>query len=83
VLDVDLQGVMNIKNSKLEAKYILITPPALDTLVGFTPFDCTFKTFSFFVCLQRKRLESRGTETKESIEKRLQIAEKDLEAGWL
>jgi len=60
VLDVDLQGVRNFKNSKLPAKYILIRPPELDVL--------------------KDRLESRGTETADSINKRLRLAEKDLEA---
>uniref|UniRef100_A0A915EF81 Guanylate kinase-like domain-containing protein n=1 Tax=Ditylenchus dipsaci TaxID=166011 RepID=A0A915EF81_9BILA len=53
------EGVINFKKSKLPAKYILITPPAIEIL--------------------KKRLESRGTETEDSMEKRLSTAKKDLE----
>lgn len=34
VLDVDLQGVRNIKKTDLQPIYIFVQPPSLDVLVG-------------------------------------------------
>lgn len=34
VLDVDLQGVRNIKKTDLRPIYIFVQPPSLDVLVG-------------------------------------------------
>lgn len=34
VLDVDLQGVRNIKKTDLQPVYIFVQPPSLDVLVG-------------------------------------------------
>ncbi|UMM12622.1 hypothetical protein L5515_001306 [Caenorhabditis briggsae] len=58
VLDIELQGVRNIKNSHLDARYILIRAPSIKLL--------------------EERLRARGTETEESLKKRLQHAEEDL-----
>lgn len=33
VLDVELQGVRNIKSTHLKAKYLLIRPPTMEMLV--------------------------------------------------
>lgn len=61
VLDVELQGVKNLKNNlNFDANYILILPPSLEKL--------------------EQRLRQRGTETEESINKRLEHARKDMEA---
>lgn len=37
VLDVDLQGVRNIKKTDLRPIYIFVQPPSLDVLVGAEP----------------------------------------------
>ncbi|CAJ0578284.1 unnamed protein product, partial [Mesorhabditis spiculigera] len=60
VLDIELQGVRNIKNSHLDAKYILIKAPSIKIL--------------------EERLRARGTETEESLKKRLRHAEEDTRA---
>lgn len=54
ILDIDEQGVRNIKNSSMDAVYIFIQPPSMEEL--------------------RRRLTSRGTETKESMERRMDTA---------
>lgn len=59
VLDVEINGVKNIKQTDLNAKYVFVKPPSLEDL--------------------RKRLEGRGTETKESLQKRLDTAQEALE----
>jgi guanylate kinase len=77
MLDIDVQGVKNIKEwqknqdngengpelglPKLEAKFIFIAPPSLETL--------------------KRRLNARGTETPESLEKRTNNAIAELEYG--
>ncbi|CAD6189921.1 unnamed protein product [Caenorhabditis auriculariae] len=55
VLDIELQGVKNIKNSHLNARYILIRAPSL-----------------------KSSRWARGTETPETLAKRLKHAEEDL-----
>ncbi|EGT56897.1 hypothetical protein CAEBREN_13057 [Caenorhabditis brenneri] len=59
VLDIELQGVRNIKNSHLDARYILIRAPTIQSL--------------------EERLRARGTETEETLRKRLQHAQEDLD----
>eukprot|EP00558_Chaetoceros_sp_UNC1202_P007020 CAMPEP_0197241352 /NCGR_PEP_ID=MMETSP1429-20130617/7408_1 /TAXON_ID=49237 /ORGANISM="Chaetoceros sp., Strain UNC1202" /LENGTH=219 /DNA_ID=CAMNT_0042701175 /DNA_START=313 /DNA_END=972 /DNA_ORIENTATION=+ len=78
MLDIDVQGVKNVKAwmknqsvgesstastdlPTLDAKFIFIAPPSLDSL--------------------KKRLESRGTETPESLEKRTKNAGAEMEYG--
>ncbi len=51
ILDIDVQGGLQVKRAMPEAVLIFILPPSLAEL--------------------RKRLEGRGTETKEKVEKRL------------
>uniref|UniRef100_A0A914CSD0 guanylate kinase n=1 Tax=Acrobeloides nanus TaxID=290746 RepID=A0A914CSD0_9BILA len=63
VLDLELQGVFNIKQSHLDARFILVRAPTLEIL--------------------EERLRKRGTETEESLSKRIQHAREDLEAGIL
>lgn len=57
-LDVDIQGVISVKKTDLNAIYFFIQPPSIEIL--------------------EKRLRSRGTETEESLEKRLSLAQRDL-----
>ncbi|KAJ3205165.1 hypothetical protein HDU67_008999, partial [Dinochytrium kinnereticum] len=59
VLDVEITGVKNIKQSDLKAVFIFIRPPSIDDL--------------------EKRLRGRGTETEESLAKRLGAAQAELE----
>ncbi|XP_071552826.1 guanylate kinase isoform X2 [Panulirus ornatus] len=61
ILDIDTQGVIQVKNTDLQAQLVFIKPPSLEEL--------------------KKRLEARGTETEESLAKRLNTAEKELEYG--
>ncbi|GMM38394.1 guanylate kinase [Saccharomycopsis crataegensis] len=59
ILDIDLQGVLSVKKTDLDARYIFLSPPSIEEL--------------------RQRLEKRGTETPESLQKRIDTASKELE----
>lgn len=59
VLDIEMEGVKQIKNSGMDCRFVFVAPPAFEDL--------------------EKRLRGRGTETDESIEKRLAQAKKELE----
>ena len=59
VLDVDIQGVKNLKKTDLKPLYLFIKPPSLGEL--------------------EKRLRERGTETDESLKKRLDTAKLELD----
>ncbi|KAK8736157.1 hypothetical protein OTU49_004851 [Cherax quadricarinatus] len=61
ILDIDTQGVIQVKKTDLPAQFIFIRPPSIEDL--------------------EKRLQARGTETEESLKKRLSIAEKELKFG--
>ena len=61
VLDIDIQGVMKVKESSLKPVYIFISPPSLGEL--------------------EKRLRGRGTETEDSIQKRLANSKKEMDYG--
>lgn len=59
VLEIDVEGAMNIKKMFPESVMIFIVPPSLEEL--------------------KKRIVGRGTEQTDVINKRIQIAEKELE----
>ncbi|MBR1553773.1 MAG: guanylate kinase [Oscillospiraceae bacterium] len=59
ILEIEVQGAMQIRQLCPDAKFIFIAPPSFETL--------------------RQRLEHRGTETPEVIEKRVNAAKKELE----
>ena len=59
VLEIDLQGAMQIKEKYPSAITIFFMPPSLEIL--------------------KERLKMRGTETDEEIEKRIQIAKREIE----
>lgn len=59
ILDIDMQGVKSVKQANLNARYLFLSPPSIETL--------------------RERLEHRGTETKESLEKRIAAAAAEME----
>ncbi|KAK9240477.1 P-loop containing nucleoside triphosphate hydrolase protein [Lipomyces kononenkoae] len=58
ILDIDMQGVVSVKNTPLNARFLFLAPPSLETL--------------------RARLEGRGTESPESVKKRMDQAEKEM-----
>jgi guanylate kinase len=58
-LDIDIQGVINLKKTDLNPIYCFIKPPCMNTL--------------------EERLKNRGTETEESLRKRLDTAKRELE----
>lgn len=61
VLDIEIQGVEQIKKSHLDPLYIFNMPPSVEDL--------------------KKRLKKRGTETDESLAKRLEAAEREMAYG--
>jgi len=61
ILDIDMQGVKQIKETDLNPLYVFIKPPSIEEL--------------------EKRLRGRGTETEESLTKRLSAAAAEIEYG--
>ncbi|KAB7495188.1 Guanylate kinase [Armadillidium nasatum] len=61
ILDIEIEGVKQVKNSDLNPHYIFIRPPSIEDLEA--------------------RLRARGTETEESLQKRLSVARRELEYG--
>ncbi|GLH01271.1 hypothetical protein R5R35_007026 [Gryllus longicercus] len=61
VLDIEVQGVQQVKETDLKPLYIFVKPPSLMVL--------------------EKRLKDRGTETDESLQRRLDTAKSELEYG--
>ncbi|XP_064598262.1 uncharacterized protein LOC135464694 isoform X2 [Liolophura sinensis] len=59
ILDVEINGVKSIKKTDLNARYIFVKPPNMETLA--------------------QRLEGRGTETEDSLKKRLASAQEALD----
>lgn len=59
LLDIDMQGVQQVKKTDLNARFLFIAPPSIEDL--------------------EKRLTGRGTETSESLQKRLNQAKLELE----
>ncbi|KAG0640766.1 P-loop containing nucleoside triphosphate hydrolase protein [Tuber brumale] len=59
VLDIEMEGVKQVKRTDLGAKFVFLKPPSLEVL--------------------KSRLEGRGTETEESLRKRLERAKVELE----
>ncbi len=58
LLDIDVNGAMNVKKNFPDAVAIMLVPPSMKEL--------------------RSRLEGRGTETREAVERRLAEAKKEL-----
>ncbi|PKY03198.1 guanylate kinase [Aspergillus campestris IBT 28561] len=61
VLDIEMEGVKQVRNSSIGARYVFIAPPSEEEL--------------------ERRLRGRGTETEDSVLKRLAQAKKELEFG--
>ncbi|KAL2112046.1 hypothetical protein VUR80DRAFT_8723 [Thermomyces stellatus] len=59
LLDIEMEGVKQIKASGINARYVFIAPPSEEIL--------------------EQRLRNRGTETEDSIQKRLRQAKNELE----
>ncbi|KZF25718.1 guanylate kinase [Xylona heveae TC161] len=58
ILDIEMEGVKQVKKTDLNARFLFLSPPSLEEL--------------------EKRLRGRGTETEESIQKRLKQAENEM-----
>ena len=58
ILDIEMEGVKQVKQTDLRARYVFLAPPSVAEL--------------------EKRLRGRGTETEDSLQKRLAQAEKEL-----
>lgn len=61
LLEIDLQGVRQVRERFAQARTVFIAPPDSDAL--------------------RQRLTSRGTESQESLDRRLAVAEEELAAA--
>ncbi|SCV03566.1 LAME_0H11452g1_1 [Lachancea meyersii CBS 8951] len=59
ILDIDMQGVQAVKKTDLNARFLFVAPPSIESL--------------------RERLTGRGTETPESLEKRLSAVTAEME----
>ncbi|RKP30008.1 guanylate kinase [Metschnikowia bicuspidata] len=59
LLDIDMQGVKSVKKCGIDARFLFLSPPSIDSL--------------------RERLVGRGTETEDSIAKRIAAATAELE----
>ncbi|SCU88709.1 LAFA_0E14158g1_1 [Lachancea sp. 'fantastica'] len=59
ILDIDMQGVKAVKKTDLNARFLFVAPPSVESL--------------------RERLTGRGTETPESLQKRLDAATAEME----
>ncbi|KAL1975665.1 hypothetical protein VTN31DRAFT_4057 [Thermomyces dupontii] len=59
ILDIEMEGVKQVKRTDLNARFVFIAPPSLEEL--------------------ERRLRGRGTETEESVQRRLAQAKKELE----
>lgn len=63
ILDIEMEGVKQVKKTDLNARFMFLAPPSLEEL--------------------EKRLRGRGTETEESLAKRLAQAKNELEFAKL
>ncbi|KAH0543629.1 hypothetical protein FGG08_002067 [Glutinoglossum americanum] len=59
ILDIEMEGVKQVKRTDLNARFLFVAPPSLGVL--------------------EERLRGRGTETEESLGRRLEQAERELE----
>ncbi|KAL8907899.1 MAG: hypothetical protein Q9207_001136 [Kuettlingeria erythrocarpa] len=59
VLDIEMEGVKQVKKTDLNARFLFLSPPSIEVL--------------------EQRLRGRGTDDEESVQKRLQQAEKEME----
>ncbi|KAL4868194.1 hypothetical protein BDV12DRAFT_107106 [Aspergillus spectabilis] len=59
ILDIEMEGVKQVKKTDLNARFLFLAPPSVEEL--------------------EKRLRGRGTETEESLQKRLTQAKSELE----
>ncbi|KAA8652250.1 hypothetical protein EYZ11_002319 [Aspergillus tanneri] len=59
ILDIEMEGVKQVKRTDLDARFLFLAPPSIEEL--------------------EKRLRGRGTETEDSLSKRLAQAKNELE----
>ncbi len=71
-----------MRKSDLHCLFVAILPPNLEALVR-SPHDVPSLALAHlsFPASQKERLVARGTETPESLEKRMKLAEKAMEYG--
>lgn len=92
VLDVDLQGVRNIKTTDLRPIFISVQPPSMEVLVRARQglhggpaqdvgAEATQQPPDPRAVFQEQRLRQRNTETEESLAKRLAAARADMESS--
>ena len=67
ILDLEMEGVKNLKKSDLNPSFVFIRPPG--------------SNFEEMIAVLRQRLKGRGTETDEEIERRLSLAREQLLYG--
>jgi len=58
LLDIDVQGALQVKESSFKAHYVFVSPPSLEIL--------------------ERRLRDRGTESEETLKKRLEAAKREI-----
>ena len=61
LLEIDVQGALNVKRKRPDGVYIFLLPPSLDEL--------------------KRRIEGRGSETPDSLKRRLQNAVAEIQIG--
>ncbi|MCL4136149.1 UNVERIFIED_CONTAM: hypothetical protein GTU68_013990 [Idotea baltica] len=61
ILDIEMEGVKQVKNTDLNPHFIFVKPPSIESL--------------------EERLRARGTETEESLSRRLTVATKEMAFG--
>ncbi|KAL1129926.1 hypothetical protein AAG570_012870 [Ranatra chinensis] len=61
VLDIEIEGVKQVKQKKLDLVLVFVKPPSMEEL--------------------EKRLRGRGTESEESLQRRLTTAKREMEYG--
>lgn len=82
LLDVEMDGVKNLRKSGLKLRFVSIRPPSFEELVSQENHRFKSNKISIFHMLfffQEKRLRSRGTESEASIQTRLKRAKVELD----
>ncbi len=85
ILDVEMDGVKNLKKTHLNPRFVFVKPPSMEILVWLSTLHkhirVYFDTVFYLSYQQEDRLRNRGTETEESIKRRLDRAIEELRFG--